>query len=505
MSVERPFNLRDAVSTFSPTPILVAVSKLLETLSPLLSANSSFDEQTITTLRNLLASLALAAKYVFVALRHSNNALTSICTMLATLKSHRPATLAETLRLIAEKLLFSHANAMDSREVFSVLKTDVERLLRSVMEIHSQETTIRVTGRDTVEHRGLQDLGLSIKKYVEQAETSCASMVDLLSGTNTLIRAFLQDESFSLERPLTDVPLWSPNMFNVWRTFQAMFINFISDLRGPIITHPSWFPEIIKDEKGLIESDEQSRRPEIIQPQFKIIVSQMPGAGVNTAAPTVESVLTDGTIKSGSCEVRLLSIFHTKRGMSTVTVKMSLRQSGIWRHLLKSINLLCRITATNAEASFRVSNHAPATVNDAVADPNFLPKHCRPCFELDTSTSSLTRWHFWRPIYRWRPSSTFPSHFNISFDIEHDTRVGLEFHLAFEYRRRFLPLLTYTEQLVGKPYFVDPPPFSGDPVLSSPDPRQSTAQDGSKIELGPDPNDTTAADVHRQDGKGESA
>ncbi|PPR01114.1 hypothetical protein CVT24_000410 [Panaeolus cyanescens] len=462
MSLERIFNLSEAVAAFSPTPILVAVNKLLDILSPLLSPNNSIDEQTITTLRGLLTSLALGAKYIFIALQHSNSSLSDIRTMLVTFASYRPPALAERLRLIAENLLFGHANAMDGCEVFGALRADVENLLKYIMENHGQETVIRVSGSHTVEHRGLQDLGLSIKKYVEDAETSCKSMVDLLSGTNTLIQAFLEDETFSLERPLTDAPIWSPSLFNVWNTFQMTFIAFSSDLRGPIIMHPSWFQEILKDENGLIESDEQARRPDITQPTFKIFVPRTPGARVNATDSTVGAVLANGTIKSGACELRLLSISQIKRGMSTVTVKMSLQQSGIWRHLLKSFGVLCRITAANADSSFRLLNHTPVTIDDILADPNFLPKHCKPCFKLDASASSLMRWRFWRPIYRWRPSSTFPSHFNIAFDIEHNTQVGVEFHLAFKYRRQFMPVLSDTVQLAGTPYFVDPPPFSAD-------------------------------------------
>ncbi|PPQ70582.1 hypothetical protein CVT24_000060 [Panaeolus cyanescens] len=483
MSFKRIFNLSDAVAAFSPTPIPVAVSKLLEILSPLLSSDNSIDEQTITTLRSLLTSLASGAKYIFLAVRHGNSALSQVLTVMAASKPYRPASIAERLRLVAERFLFAHANAVDGREVFSKLRADVECVLNSVMENHGQETVIRVSGKNTVEHRGLHAMGLTIKEYVEQAEASCTSMVDMFSGINTMVRAFLEDESFSLESqmPLEEVNFLSPSMSNVWNILRGIFITLLSDLRRSVCRHPSWFQEILKDENGFIDSDEQARIPQITQPTFKIFTPRISDACVNTAASTVESVLTTGTIKSGSCELRLLSVSQIKRGMSTMRVKMSLQQSGIWHHLLKRFSVICLITGASKEPSFRLLNHTPATVNDILADPNLLPKHCKPCFEVDGSASSLTTWRSWRfrrPMYRLRPASIFPSHFNISFDIEHDTRIGVEFQLVFEYRRRSMPIFSDTEQLAsGKPYFVDPPTLSADPLPSA------TPQGGSNVEF----------------------
>ncbi|PPQ70583.1 hypothetical protein CVT24_000061 [Panaeolus cyanescens] len=408
--------------------MVTSMNELIKTLSPFLSTDSSIDEQITATLKNIFERFIMGVKYVFAAVGHTYKGLMSLCKMLIHL--HKDSqyglddlnAISDRLRVTVERLLLAHANAIDGREVYQGLLADVEVLIQQTMDDHDPNVAIRVSGKATIEQRSPQALGSTIKGHMEQVEHTCSYM-----------------------------------------------------LRGLVWKYPSLFQAIQDDERAFMNADVQARAPDIIQPKIK----ELPPPTVvnpNATASMHGAVLTQGATRSGRSELRLLSVTQTKPGISTMKVNVSLHQSGMWYHLLKSFHILCRITTTNADSSLHLSNHFPTTLKEMVADTAFKPRHCKPCFKLVVSSTTVARWHFWKPIYRWTPSSAFPSHFSISFDIEHNTRVGVEFHLVFEYRRRFMPILTDREQMVGKPYFVDPLPLSAGPLSSA------GPQDASSVE-----------------------
>lgn len=66
----------------------------------------------------------------------------------------------------------------------------------------------------------LRQLRSTVAKHLVESEKSSSDMLRVLAGINVLLQNFLEDESFSLSKPLITAPIFSPDTFQTWNTLR---------------------------------------------------------------------------------------------------------------------------------------------------------------------------------------------------------------------------------------------------------------------------------------------
>ncbi|KAF9041672.1 hypothetical protein BJ165DRAFT_1406569 [Panaeolus papilionaceus] len=438
MSIKTRFELQDAVKELSLEPIVLAVDEVMQDLSPLVNSKSGpshgLDESVALSLKDALMRFVKAVQYMLKASQHTHGALIGLCTLLDAPMGilHLPSVISD-FQKIAEDFLCGHSSAIDGHNTYTYLKREVDDQFRIALETYGLDPVVQVTERGNTMQISLRQLRSTVAKHLVESEKSSSDMLRVLAGINVLLQNFLEDERFSLSKPLITAPIFSRDTFQTWNTLRNEVLDMEFHLKPLMERYKVWFNWSGEDDDhSALEVDRKIRREKICQPKIKIQVPKQPGPS------TADIVVARLPYPSGECRVRVDRINHICPGVTEVKVVVDVPRIGSWFQT-KSFEIFCAAELKSATLSLvSVLNKSP-TLKDITGDPSFEPKDSRPRFKVEQPSPWLVFWVFSRPfpLIPWRSPSAFPTQIAVTFRIKHDVLVDLQLGVTVNDRFNF--------------------------------------------------------------------
>ncbi|PPQ83668.1 hypothetical protein CVT24_003979 [Panaeolus cyanescens] len=444
-SINSTSSLTAAVLIYDPQPIPAAAAEVMRILSPLISSSSDLDRDIDQWLKGFRERFVKAVRYMCITIKHTLLGLTLLCSILS-ISNTKPNSLsrANQLRRIAEDLLAGNACATDGLEQYRALRTDIESQFNDLAQKFGEESVIDVSGNSHTTRTTLKTLRTVIALRLEESEKASFATVDILTGMNSLLRSFLEDEGFSLTNPLTTAPLFSLDMFRTWGELRERFISFEVELRRPMLAFNMGFILDADESIHELEEDKRARKHQIPEIQIKLQGiperSSVSDASSLSHPPPRQTLISVNIPKtSGPCVICVERCDNPQPGTTGVRAIFTIPVPDTGSRL-KSISLHAALKSGSSDSdspSFALKNKS-STVEQIVRDPEFEPPNCKPIFTTSQPSKSTLQWTFLRQ-FRWRiwkSTPILPTQLAVSFDIEHSTPVKLQLNVVFRFRQR---------------------------------------------------------------------
>ncbi|PPR04139.1 hypothetical protein CVT24_010596, partial [Panaeolus cyanescens] len=372
ISIDSTASLTTAVLKYAPQPISAAVTEIMQTLSPLINTVSSLDEDIKKSLRDFRERFVQAVRYMRITIKHTLVALNMLTPLMVTFGTQlSPSSTESGLRLVAESFLYGNACATDAYEQYKALRRDVESQFELLFQRFGEESVIEVAEISKTTKSTLKALRATITTHLHESEKTASATVDILTGVNTLIRAFLEDKDFSLR--------------DVMITFEMGFTLDPAETRREL------------------EEDRQARKGQIPEVQIKL-----PRGDASTESGALDSgfSLPDSPRKlisvripksSGVCTIYVERSEDPRPGTTGVraifVIPVPHKGSG-----LKSICVNAVVKPTSSSSASCSLNNRSTTVEET----KFEPQNCKPIFSTNQPSKSTLQWMFLRPFLRLR-------------------------------------------------------------------------------------------------------
>ncbi|PPQ70581.1 hypothetical protein CVT24_000059, partial [Panaeolus cyanescens] len=264
-------SLTAAALSYSPHPVPGAIREVMEALSPLVSSDSFLDADINQSLKDIVERFRQAAHYMCIGVRHAVRSLTMICSVLADSDTKPdPSSTANQLRRAAEDCLAGWGGARDAFEHYQTLRKDVNSQFDLLAEKFGEESVISISGKSNITNRSLKTLRTTVNFHLQESEKASSATVDILQGVANLLRAFLEDESFSLSNPVTAAPLFALDMFRTWKTLREHFSCFHIELRRSMMRFNMGYIMESKEARDVMNEDKRTRLAQIPEIHVKL-------------------------------------------------------------------------------------------------------------------------------------------------------------------------------------------------------------------------------------------
>ncbi|PPQ70579.1 hypothetical protein CVT24_000057 [Panaeolus cyanescens] len=449
MSIDSASSLTNAVLSYSSHPVPTAVIEIMTTLSPLTSASSSLDEDVSQLLKNVEKRFIQAVHYMCTTIKYTLAAVTMLNSVLA-VSDTNPSPLSTTNLLceVAKNLLYGNACASDAQVAYQSLRTDIESKIDVLAQRFGEECVINVSDNNESTNTTLRALLSTITLHLHESEKVASATVDLLMGISNLLRGFLEDETFSLENPITQAPLFSLDMFRTWRELRERFLRFQIELRRAMLRFEMGYILSASESKRALEEDKLSRKDQIPEIVIKLQgVPQERGSDLSLPPPREQLISVNISKTSGACAIYVERREDPQPGMTGVRVIFEIpiphKRSG-----LKRVCVYATVDPTSSDSPACALVNRSTTNEHIILDPNFEPTNCQPIFSTDQPSKSTLQWIFMQPLlslrwFRWKTSPFIPTQLAVSFDVEHSVHVKLQLGVELTFRRRVFGISTH--------------------------------------------------------------